>query len=969
MIVKCEMADCQSDPISDFSSKELLEVGDLNTKTNDSPENSHSEYPEIFMHLSNTPPNWDLLLYEKFLDLCRESIQTVYEQKSCQIQNETVENCFKAMLTPLRLLRFLVGFNFNLNNAFNAFNKHIKWRREFNMDSVVRPFVITNMVPNNNIEMAPLHNIITRYYPCNLLLRESTCEKTPLKDFAGNIICIERFGLLDETRLLGAVKVEELLLWYSYHMEYRSILLDNLSYESKSLVRATCIIDLFGLSVSQVHSSHMITILRRMIQLASDNYPEGMSYVVFVNAPKFFSIVWNSFKSLLAARTVEKILVLDEDYKSKLVEIVPIGNLPQFLGGLTTDQFSTVPNTGTLLLDCFGLGDDRQTLHVKRMKKEKVSISVSKPNTRVYWTWGVLEGEISFGAKFYTDGIPTGSPSPSKEGSSDKSNAGFSHLDGKIELPADFETRNHSSSRARLGVRDLETADNFSDSKSNLNAIPGSATKKPSFKTSSPISSIQNLLTQEIVLVPTSKFDSTKAYGGSYFSESPGYLVLQWDNSWSFFSGKTVHFVIKTSNPAPEELHCDSQAENSLETQINELQEIGNLVSHNVALTTITKKRPSKSHKSFEKRKNISKNPRSPRSPLQIVTADHSSQKEGRHLPHFRGRSKSAKRTSGSAEKPKEKRRSRFESGDKARHCGFSNRSEESQTLEALRRPDDASNLQSPRDFDCISDCQTNSSFVTAYSAMDEVLDIFEHKNALINFTLRKNLDGEENRRFAYRSQGLQAKPATTEGGGGKAEMNPGFPIDSSESSGSEGPSSAPDIEELENGNQDDNSENSSQISVSDGFECDLIVNSLSSGRSSGTESSDKPPTENPRKPKNHGVSHCRVSLETKINIFGFEDSQLSNRRREELEKYIESDFHPPRQSFCLDNGASEPAPRQNFKLLRDKFSRLFAPCRGKRSETEKYHYLDDKNHAVCTGNTKAPLLARLKNKLKRNGQ
>ncbi|KAH8741139.1 hypothetical protein FG386_001266 [Cryptosporidium ryanae] len=667
VVVRCNLSDGFVNVISESSSKERLEIRDIisgcefeNKKDNNlecGVEDESINYSELFSSLNNKPQNWDLIQYEKFKELCKNVINEIYKEKNTEndyislkddANKGVIDNCCKVMLTPLRLLRFLVGFNFNTGNAFTAFSKHIKWRKEFNIDTVVRPFVITNMLPNNNIEMAPLHNTITRYYPCNLLLRESTGEKKPLKDRSGNIICIERFGLLDETRLLGAVKVDELLLWYSYHMEYRSILLDKLSLESKSFVRATCIMDLYGLTVSQVHSSHIITILRRMIQLASDNYPEGMSYVIFVNAPKFFSIVWNSFKSLLAARTVEKILVLDEDYKERLFSIVSINNLPQFLGGLTTEQYSTVPNTGTLLLDCFGLGDDRQTLHIKRMKKERIAISIIKPNTFVYWTWGVLEGEIGFGAKYLIDDMNYLSNSNASSVTYQNSNVSYINK---------FYTTDNL---------DIISSDKICLKDTNNSILQSSIQTK------------NHDVQHEITIVSSSKFDSTKAYSGSYYASVPGYLILQWDNSWSLFSGKTIHFVVKTTNSKQESIkknksvdsytddnnnndgnhnnknnnNCDSSINNNdnndsdktnnhnklsdkndsllSSSNINknrnfrdmnvnidkdnitsknnrtiednkyilELSNIGDVVSHNVALSTITKRRPSKNHKS-----------------------------------------------------------------------------------------------------------------------------------------------------------------------------------------------------------------------------------------------------------------------------------------------------------------------------------------------------------------------------------
>ncbi|KAL7067960.1 CRAL/TRIO domain-containing protein [Cryptosporidium serpentis] len=600
--------------------------------------NSMNGLPEILTQLSDISSDLNIDLYSKFHSICKNEIESIYNyQNDSNISRETIRNCCEALLTPLRLYRFLLGYSFKIDYATDAFSKHINWRKEYNMDSVIRPYVITNMIPNNNIEMAPLHNIIVKYYPCNLLLRENDLKKTPLFDLFGNVICIERFGLLDETRLLGAVKVEELLLWYAYHMEYRCILLDKLSYENKNLVRATCIVDLYGLSISQVHSSHMISILRRMIQLTSDNYPEGMSYVIFVNAPRFFSVVWNSFKVLLAARTVEKIIVLDDDYKDKLFSIIKPDNVPIFLGGLSTDEYASVPNSGTLLLDSFGLGDDRQTLYIKRMKKEKIIIPVKKPFTLVCWTWGVLDGDIGFSVKLYTieqtnkyksssfqrkkkekddhnidnytnNNIKVDNDSNNKKSMDNLKKHNIinnsdsiilsSNLDKKEETLKDL-SQPHSSLYSindsivdyrnkvnnNLDTMTIDSEDGNTDkinTKEDISSIeihifPSNGMNKKSPKNnhrkfnagnltndinklSLPLLNIGGLQTSgsmsafhEITIVPFGRYDSSKAQSGSYLVDIPGYLILQWDNSWSIFSGKTVHFVVKTNQSFNDE--------------------------------------------------------------------------------------------------------------------------------------------------------------------------------------------------------------------------------------------------------------------------------------------------------------------------------------------------------------------------------------------------------------------------------
>ncbi|PHT99950.1 Phosphatidylinositol/phosphatidylcholine transfer protein SFH10 [Capsicum chinense] len=55
-----------------------------------------------------------------------------------------------------------------------------------------------------------------------------------------------------------------------------------------------------------------------------------------INVGSGFSLLWNSVKSFLDPKTTQKIHVLGNKYKSKLLEIIDASELPEFLGGTCT---------------------------------------------------------------------------------------------------------------------------------------------------------------------------------------------------------------------------------------------------------------------------------------------------------------------------------------------------------------------------------------------------------------------------------------------------------------------------------------------------------------------------------------------------------------------------------------------------------------------------------------------------------
>lgn len=71
----------------------------------------------------------------------------------------------------------------------------------------------------------------------------------------------------------------------------------------------------------------------RAAKIGQDYYPECMGKFYLINAPFMFSTVWMIIKPWLDPVTVSKIDILSNNYKDKLLEQIPIENLPKDLGG------------------------------------------------------------------------------------------------------------------------------------------------------------------------------------------------------------------------------------------------------------------------------------------------------------------------------------------------------------------------------------------------------------------------------------------------------------------------------------------------------------------------------------------------------------------------------------------------------------------------------------------------------------
>ncbi|KEP66707.1 UNVERIFIED_CONTAM: CRAL/TRIO domain-containing protein [Hammondia hammondi] len=219
-----------------------------------------------------------------------------------------------------------------------------------------------------------------------------------LLDRQGNIITVARPGLLDERRLFEDVSEDTFLKWHCYQLEFRNILLDRLSRQKGRLVQATSILDLEGLSARSINR-HALGILRQLIYVTSENYPESLSHIFFINTPRLFSAVWGTLQGWLKERTVAKIHLLEGDYEAELHKYIDPACLPPSLGGVCTSPLACIRTFSKTELLSARLGGCHSILHIGARRREHVDFEVPK-GACLSWAWVLVEHDVSFQVKW-----------------------------------------------------------------------------------------------------------------------------------------------------------------------------------------------------------------------------------------------------------------------------------------------------------------------------------------------------------------------------------------------------------------------------------------------------------------------------------------------------------------------------------------------------------------------------------------
>ena len=247
---------------------------------------------------------------------------------------------FPEVVGDRKLLRFLRGHDYNVPKVAALYCQFLDWRREHRVDEFRENIVRGGM---NHPTKFPNGEKILSLIPQVVLAHE-------VSDTFGCPLMIDQY-CFSPSAVMEQITLEEYLTFVIYSLEYRALILEQLSEEAErkkissikegtmpggepygTILHACVIRDLRGVGLEHFCATGA-EIISLMIKMSADNYPEFMRRCFIINAPFIFSTAWYFIRNLLAPRSIAKIIVLGEDYMGTVSHEIECEFLPAYLHG------------------------------------------------------------------------------------------------------------------------------------------------------------------------------------------------------------------------------------------------------------------------------------------------------------------------------------------------------------------------------------------------------------------------------------------------------------------------------------------------------------------------------------------------------------------------------------------------------------------------------------------------------------
>eukprot|EP00511_Aplanochytrium_stocchinoi_P004279 CAMPEP_0204825460 /NCGR_PEP_ID=MMETSP1346-20131115/3343_1 /ASSEMBLY_ACC=CAM_ASM_000771 /TAXON_ID=215587 /ORGANISM="Aplanochytrium stocchinoi, Strain GSBS06" /LENGTH=393 /DNA_ID=CAMNT_0051953103 /DNA_START=118 /DNA_END=1296 /DNA_ORIENTATION=+ len=218
----------------------------------------------------------------------------------------------------VRLLRFLRGYDHQLEAAAEAVRDMLQIRDKYNMDEVHESFADVEC----NNEYFPGGNEVQSLIPGLGTVGIS---------FSGHPVCYVPIGRHNVQRYLEEYGEEHYIKFYLAQVESRMMQLHRLSEKEGRMIKIIIIIDLKGAGLAAVTNKRWRKFEKTFLNPINKAQAECLARLFFINAPWWILRFYNGIKRVIPPNTRRKIAMLGANYRSELLHHLDAGTLQRML--------------------------------------------------------------------------------------------------------------------------------------------------------------------------------------------------------------------------------------------------------------------------------------------------------------------------------------------------------------------------------------------------------------------------------------------------------------------------------------------------------------------------------------------------------------------------------------------------------------------------------------------------------------
>ncbi|ODN04854.1 SEC14-like protein 2 [Orchesella cincta] len=284
----------------------------------------------------------------------------------------------KGLMEDRRLINWLRARDLKLDAAETMFRKHLDWRQEFNIDTILKHGF-------NNIPEAAL------------------------KVLPADIVGVDKYGNPILAVFAGGLEIKKTIQKYGKRTSldvlhfYLEAAIEDIRVKSTDpnvFRKADYILDMEGLRYKDCFSSEVLDVFITALKEVEANYPEALNKAYILNAPSIFPILWNILKPFLSQKTIGNVNVCNsnvENFRSVLLEQIDASQLPRRWGGSGNSQ--NIPQLNRFLSTSPISTEFEENCKEKAIAAGDVlelTFEVEAPNALLSWSFKTKSYDIGF---------------------------------------------------------------------------------------------------------------------------------------------------------------------------------------------------------------------------------------------------------------------------------------------------------------------------------------------------------------------------------------------------------------------------------------------------------------------------------------------------------------------------------------------------------------------------------------------